>query len=342
MNKIQEILRKWLNSPITIYSLRSIIAIVFLLSATAKVVAISNFEIMILQQHIVDDRMLAAYLARALIWFEFFIGFSFFQPYYFKRFFLPVSALLTMGFTGYLIYLGWVVDYQGNCGCFGDLVKMTPAESIVKNLVILLFMGILWKLHKSDPLIQNVLVPGIIGVSILAIIFILFPIKIIGKSDIIPSTSGSTSATIPDTAAPQKSPVASRFKQFNTTDGPFGPVDLISGSCLVAMLSLDCDHCRDVARKLGEFHQTNPIPIFFIFMGEETQVGQFSQETGTRFPYKVVPPEIFFDFIGNAPPRVYWLMSGQINAFWDEEEFSNRALKQKLNPLPLEHEQQQP
>jgi hypothetical protein len=40
----------------------------------------------------------------------------------------------------------------------------------------------------------------------------------------------------------------------------------------------------------------------------------------------LVPPDVFFSFIGDLPPRLYWLRDGQPLAFWDQAAFSLEAV----------------
>ena len=36
------------------------------------------------------------------------------------------------------------------------------------------------------------------------------------------------------------------------------------------------------------------------------------------FPYAFIDVNMFFDLIGNAPPRIYHLKEGKVESVWDE------------------------
>ncbi len=104
-----------MNSDITPINSRSkvlltqlgkyLVAILFLLSAISKLIAIGQFEITILQQHIVNDRLFAAYIARGVISLELFIGLAFLQNQCLKSVIYPLTFAVTSIFSIHLAYL---------------------------------------------------------------------------------------------------------------------------------------------------------------------------------------------------------------------------------------------
>ena len=55
--------------------------------------------------------------------------------------------------TGYSAVTGKVTD----CGCFGDAIKLTPTESFIKDLILLVFIGIVFIRRKYiEPLFSRV------------------------------------------------------------------------------------------------------------------------------------------------------------------------------------------
>ena len=123
-----------MNKEKWIWLLQMFLGVVFILSAISKLIAPGLFEITILDQGIFESREIAAYLGRLLIAMELFIGIAFFQPYYLKRIVLPISLLTLVGFTGLLSYSYFIGD-TNNCGCFGEMIKMSPLEAIVKKAI---------------------------------------------------------------------------------------------------------------------------------------------------------------------------------------------------------------
>ena len=309
--------------PISVYFARFVIGIVFITSAVAKLLTLGQFEILILQQELIRDRYWAAYLARTLVAVELFIGISYFQPNYLRKLILPSSLVITLIFTVYLGYLAVFTDYSENCGCFGDLIKMTPVESILKNLLICALILYLIKLIKYRPK-EKPLIPMVIAITIICALMLFYPVKLIGKSDIIVDTAIDKKTSL-GTSGKKAVVKPSRFTIFNDEN-----VTLTNGVCIAAFLSLDCDHCIEIALELGLLHQRLPFSMYYIFLGDEEKVPDFFSDTLAEFPYTIPRPVNFFDFIGDAPPRIYSLKEGQILAFWDLDNFSVQEVEDHL------------
>ena len=56
-----------------------------------------------------------------------------------------------------------------------------------------------------------------------------------------------------------------------------------------------------------------------LFDEGDTTVEAFNALTDSQFPYQRIEANTFFDLIGSAPPRVYWIKDGTINQFWDND-----------------------
>ena len=58
------------------------------------------------------------------------------QNHFIKSFVIPITILLL---TAFCIHLGiQMVEHgamNGNCGCFGQLIPMTPLEAAIKNII---------------------------------------------------------------------------------------------------------------------------------------------------------------------------------------------------------------
>ena len=236
-----------------------------------------------------DERATAAYLARFIIGLEVAIGFLFLQPFYLKRIVSPFTILLLLVFSGHLIYLMTIGD-TGNCGCFGDLIKMTPLESLIKNALLLGVTIFVWR--KMDTKVNRPLLPlAISAVSILSI-FLLEPIK---------SIEGL------------------QFAQYTHFEN-HGRTDLTRGDKLLAIFVLECDHCQKAAAEIDSLQQLSAdFPeTFVLFFSEGTgSVESFNAISNTNYPYHMIEDE-FWGYIGNGAPRIYWLSSGEIVEYWDD------------------------
>lgn len=128
-----------------ILSLRLLISVLFILSALSKTLPFPqamNYFIRNLHDLGFVNACTKEYLPRLIIAFELAIGVAILQAHYLKRVVIPATILLLVAFC---IHLG-IQLYQGgaeNCGCFGQLIPMTPLEALIKNLAtigILLYL----------------------------------------------------------------------------------------------------------------------------------------------------------------------------------------------------------
>ncbi len=282
--------------------LRIILGITFLISAYSKIISPGSVEVILIDQAIVPDRELAGLIVRIFIGLEFAIGLLFLQPYYLKRFTIPLTWLLLFVFTAYLAYSGFVLGDKENCGCFGDMIKMTPVESIFKNILLVLLSIILFR--KGNDENGRVYVPLVIILISLAAVFLISPVKKIEDFQF------------------------GKYIYFEDA----GRVDLAEGDKLLAVASLDCEHCQMTAKDLAELKKAfDYLPdLYFLFFREgDTTVDSFRSITNSDFPYHMIDVGDFFDLIGSAPPRIYWLQNGRIEKYWDDQFVKNIMLEFK-------------
>lgn len=129
--------------------LRVFYALSFIFSAYTKFIAPGYFEIVLMDQGLANSRNFAAHMTRFIIGLEFALGAVLILPFYTRKLVL-FSQILLLFFTAHLIYLIGIGDNE-NCGCFGEMISMTPITSILKNsFLFLLSVGIYLKSSKKD------------------------------------------------------------------------------------------------------------------------------------------------------------------------------------------------
>lgn len=263
---------------------------VFIVSAVSKLVATGVFEISIIEQGIAGDRQIAGYLARLLIGFELFLGASCFFSAGLKRLILPLILATLTGFTLYLAYFALFRTEMEDCGCFGEMVRMTPFESILKNLV-LIAMTVLVLVGTPVTKVRWAASAAVLAVCTIAV-FVYSPVRPVHTT---------------------------QFSGYTSFSG-FGVVDLNKGEKLVAVFNLDCEHCQQTAYEMGLLYKENhkKLPeLFCLIMGEPEQVDPFFKKAQSGFPYRMISENEFFSLIGNEPPRIYRLLDGRIKDTWD-------------------------
>lgn len=270
--------------------LQIFLAVTFLFSAYTKAIAPGFFEILLEQQGLVPNRLYGAWATRAIIALEVWLGLGLLFSV-FIRALLRISFGLLVAFSVHLCYL-IIIGETGNCGCFGEMISMSPLASLGKNVVLLGVNGFLlrykYKGNKKSGWIWALL-PALFAAAVFV-----WPIS-----------------TEPDE-------VVAKFPAFEETS----EIDFTTGEYLVAVLNLSCEHCQEAAQELAELQRNGvslPQVVALFFEEGDTTVKQFNAKTNADFPYQMIDVNTFFDLIGSAPPRVYWIKAGEVDQFWDED-----------------------
>jgi hypothetical protein len=144
------------------WSIRIVVSALFILSALAKLskgqlldspyFAISTFEVKQLYT-LGFSESIAPYFSRTLIGIEMALGLLLLQKNWLRKFIIPVTTALLLVFIGHLTYVTFLSGgNSGNCGCFGELIPMTPIQAIIKNIVA---VALLVYLYKLLPKVSN-------------------------------------------------------------------------------------------------------------------------------------------------------------------------------------------
>jgi hypothetical protein len=326
------------------WTIRGIIAFLFLLSAVAKLYpspyfAISTFEFSQLYPMGFSEN-LAAYFSRILIGIEFALGILILQKHYLKKLVIPATVLLLAVFTIHLSYVTFVTGGNtGNCGCFGSLLPMTPIEAIIKNVIAMILLVILYKLLPKSETKHNF---WILTTAVLGCILMLFMLAPINRQ----TTSNFTtikvedvvidSVTIPvvDPIEIEKSSKEFKIEPSKTEAKPteivvsktksgyanFYP-NIDEGRQVLCFFVPGCDHCRATAKELTEMRKSDPnFPkMQIIFMDEEANlIPEFFQAAGTEYPYQIVGIIEFWKLLGvkKQVPGVKYIKNGKVIKYY--------------------------
>lgn len=322
------------------WTIRIIIFALFMLSGIAKMFPIWGFE-----KQIVDLGLAswctAAYLTRLIIALEIAIAIAILQPHYLKSFVIPVTISLLVAFNIHLtIEMVKHGAMNGNCGCFGQLLPMTPLEAFIKNLVTIGLLIYLYFKVKNKPKGQNKFVYILLMYAVSAfLMFAAFPFcpcKAEVPQDetaILTDTTATNSLLLPEsitidttkravnpkdsvTKAPEeKAPkkVKSKYSQFTTFSNK--TVNLDDGKKLLCLFAPGCDHCQDAAKAIGKLKQKTGFPeVYVIFLDEEAEkIPDFFKIANCTLPYKVLDIPTFFKNLGDdQTPAIRYLWNGNI------------------------------
>ena len=123
---------------------------VFIIAAILKLISIDEFEIYIYSFDIFSF-LLTTFVSRFIIIGEFVLGLFLILKINYKTTWRLAFISLIL-FTLFLVYVA-IFRNDDNCHCFGELVELSPLESIVKNLIliVLLFLSQQPKAKSQQP-----------------------------------------------------------------------------------------------------------------------------------------------------------------------------------------------
>tara|TARA_B100001057_G_scaffold78241_1_gene73366 strand:- start:7474 stop:8400 length:927 start_codon:yes stop_codon:yes gene_type:complete len=246
---------------------RILISALFLLSAVAKLYPTPLYGI----TKVFEEGQLipmgfsegfVPFLSRLIIGFEFFIAFAILQSHYIKKLVIPSTILLL---TVFCIDLS--IDIFGgvdeNCGCFGQLIPMTPTEAFIKNIFTILILIFIYRnVNDKENSSFLLLFNGYLIISVL--MFSLLPI----------ATNSSNKQV-------------STFSEY--VDSEFNIND---GKKILCFFDAGCDHCMDAAKSLTKISKELPsfADVHIIFSDtEEEKIPDFLEYSGSQFSYQVMP-----------------------------------------------------
>lgn len=346
------------------WTIRIVISILFLVSAVAKLYpspyfAISTFEVKQLYTMGFSESI-APFFSRILIGIEIALGLLILQNNWLKKFIIPATIALLAVFVVHLSYVTFLIGgNSGNCGCFGELIPMTPIQAIIKNIVAIGLLFYLAVLLKNQDLksknnfwiLTTVLLASILSLFMLAPIqpkssFVLAPTSepledtLVATIETAPLPIIDTSAVkfIKDTIKKEIVTIATEPKKVKSGYSSFF-TKIDSGKKLLCFFVPGCDHCRDAAKELNEMKQKdkNFPAISVIFMNEEADlIPEFFKAAGTEYPYKIIEIIPFWKALGTGKdtPGVKYLWNGNELIYYygiTDNKFSGTDLRKTLD-----------
>lgn len=336
------------NKELLVLIARILVALLFVVSAIFKIytisggqliVAIPSFEKQLVDQGIVDW-CLAPVLARAIIAGELFLGFALLQNHFLKKFILPATILMLLGFCIHLVMQISTSGNSGNCGCMGQVIPMTPGQALFKNILTLGLLGFIFinTEYKKDSKHRY---PLFMLLSSLLFLFYFFPwdcccatttvsttlmptindTMIETKDSIITLDTAKTTVVKtepikPSKKEPQITPVTDPVKPVTPTKPKLNPTTSVfanytnyntgvispdKGNKIVCLFNVECDHCMETAKQLGMAAKKQKMDILILFWGSADQTSNFFKVAGAEFPYQFIEAGKFFRLLDTAP-----------------------------------------
>ncbi len=267
---------------------------VFLFSAYAKLFPIELFEYTFVDIG-VSNFGAAPWIARLFIGLEFAFGISLVFCLYGKnQWVLKANLLFMVVLSIYLVILWIFKGNDHNCGCFGQLLDLSPAESLLKNLLMIAGLLLLWLFFDGwKTVFAKYLIP-LLSLLAISLPFILNPIGPV------PAYSGTE-----------------QIGRNLVLDSARAEVqeELMKGKDVVAFMSLTCSHCRIAGYKMQIMKNKHPEwPFYFILNGDKKHLKSFYRETqAEKMPFEMMSvKEGFMANSGPAVPAIFYTEEGKI------------------------------
>jgi len=257
-----------------IWFLRILISALFLLSAFAKLYPTPMYGItkVFEQGQLIPmgfSEGLAPFVSRFIIALELFLAIAILIPHLVKRIIVPISFIMISIFSIHLSFQ--LFGDSENCGCFGDLIPMTPLEALLKNIVTLFILFYIYKKMEMKKGSMSVLT--ILFLTILTLMFAFLPVSNQSKN-----IEGSFISYVEN-------------EEF---------VNLEEDKIL-CFFDPDCDHCQKAARSLDSlsllFENFPSIHIVFSDIDNDTiisddmqlRIDNFFDLSGNEYSYQSLP-----------------------------------------------------
>ena len=135
-----------------VFALRVLVSGLFLLSAFAKLYPTPMYGItkVFEEGQLIPmglPESIVPYFSRFIIGAEIFLAITILFNNYLKRLIVPLSFIMVAIFSIHLSTQ--IFGDSENCGCFGDLIPMTPLEALIKNLITLVILFFIYKKSKD-------------------------------------------------------------------------------------------------------------------------------------------------------------------------------------------------
>ncbi|MEY3597860.1 MAG: putative thiol:disulfide oxidoreductase TlpB [Bacteroidota bacterium] len=346
-----------MNKNTLSWILRFVVFALFIVSALAKMFPIWAFEKQLIDLGIASWDT-APYFARFLLGVELAIGVAILQPHYLKRIVIPATVALLVVFCIHLsIEMVKHGAMNGNCGCFGQLIPMTPLEAFLKNVATIGILIWLYKMTTEKEMTHRFSLLLLIWSMSSLVVFAGFPFSpksetavepLIENTEIpvqeTPTTSAPT-GTEPltqkkdtvQTKVVEEGParVVSTYSKYAVFNGKKANID--EGKAIVCFFAPGCDHCQATAIELAKLAKQKDFPpVYIFFMDEEPEkIPGFISATGKNIPYRILDIPTFWTIIGDdgETPGVHYMWNGNIRKTFmgiNERAFNAAELKKAI------------
>lgn len=217
-----------------------------------------------------------------------------------RRWVLWVTQLLFIVFTIFVIYL-WIKDGENaDCGCLGDWVKLSPLETLLKNILLIILTTFLLFKYKPKEEKSRHIFTYVILIILFFYTLLFYPAEL-DMNRLYDNKEQSEWPTLTDGSQP----------------------DLRNGKYIICFMSFTCKHCLSAAQIISEMKsQDNNLPIIFIFSErsasqEEQKNNFFNSLTEPNIPYFYLNIDDYKFLAGQSVPSIFLIDNQEIDKKYD-------------------------
>lgn len=238
VNKTQAIIR-WV--------LRILVVAVFVFSAISKLVGIDQFELYLFSFGLFPLNF-CFILARICIGAELALALFTLFGWFPRTMRLLTSGILVL-FTLFLCYAA-LLGQNDSCQCFGQMVDLSPAWSLLKNAVLLAVVLLYYRLTPPKPRMRPRwrAFPILLAAALMAVPFFV---------------------SVPDNwcFGPERQRYSEYYLQASLEEGQLRFWGMGEGRCIVAFVTPRCPYCKLARQKLDAIvarHGIDPSRLFYV------------------------------------------------------------------------------
>jgi thiol-disulfide isomerase/thioredoxin len=253
---------------------------------------------------------------------------------------------------------------EGNCGCFGALLPMTPIQALIKNIIGMILLGYLYKVtSKTTDKLNFSFLAAITFASVLGV-FLVGPMQrkssdqlteeLMNQMEMSENESNNTVSNEESVSKMEEAEIPKPLEieqekgglkkeeeiekvvvdepKFKKSGFASQFSDIDKGRKILCFFAPGCDHCRETAKALTEMASKDPnFPeVKIVFMEEEAElIPDFFAFAGRKYPFKILEVGAFWTVLGGNrdTPGVFYLWNE--NVVKDYDGINERAFKKE-------------
>lgn len=300
---------------IIFFILSSALGLVFIYSGYTKLEPIEPFEYTFVDLGLVGWK-LAPFVARFMIGLEFFIGFLLMFGLYMKRFTIKLTIASLIMFSVYLVVIIIKSGNNGNCGCFGTAIVMTPMQALIKNVIMLIVSVALYFFYEGLNYQKA-------GKGVLVILFL--------SSFSMPHILNYVDLSFSEAYLTKKEDhfTLELDSLYKNAKIHAAPTTLSKGKHIIAFMSMTCPHCRTAAKKMRLIKINNPtISMYLVLNGDYKKIQPFFDDTKARnINYSILNGPSFVYLAGLSMPMIYMVNNSVVENYVTYQELDQTEIE---------------